>query len=136
MENLTKENTKLVKTNKTLKEQLTKARQALKDAGKKTDDEVVKSVVEIIKDWVKKVGYRQYRFAVGKTQQEKFCRDIYDGIKSNPALKWDDHTDSETYKDFDEFKRVYDASCRDALNKRRQYTQTLCKNAVTGALLP
>ena len=132
VENLKKENTKLTSTNETLKAQLKKARQALKDAGKKTDDEVVKAVVDIIKKYVREVAYRKYRFAVGEEQQEEFCRAVYDGIKSDPQLRFDDHTDSETYKEFDEFKRVYDASCRNALNTRRQYTQTLCQNAVTG----
>ena len=67
-----------------------------------------------------------------KDQQTKYCRALYDGIKSDPKLRFDDNTNPETYMPFVEFERIYDASCRDALNKRRQYTQTLCQAAVVG----
>ena len=136
LEKLKKENGKLSHTNSTLLEQLKNAKNALKAAGKKSQDEVSKNVVEIIKGWVKEVGYHQYRFVVGKDQQTKYCRAVYDGIKSDPKLRFDDNTNPETYMPFVEFERIYDASCRDALNKRRQYTQTLCQAAVVGEFVP
>lgn len=132
LEKLKKENKHLTTVNETLRVQLTNAKKALKKAGKSAKDEVVEGVLDIIKTWIKEVGYRSVRFVVGEDQQVEFCRDVYDGIKGNPQLRFDDHTDPETYKDFDEFKRVYDASCRECLNKRRQYTQTLCQVATTG----
>ncbi len=56
---------------------------------------------------------------------------VYDGIKGDPELAWDD-VHAETHLPFSEFKRIYSATCREKLNTCRQFFQTRCLNAGIG----
>ena len=87
--------------------------------------------VKKINTWVKEVGYREWKFSDGPDEQREFAEMAYNGIKDDRELGWAKE-DADSYLGFEEFNRIYDESVRKALNSRRQYTQTKCKNAITG----
>lgn len=126
------ENKELKQSNEALKLQLAEATKSLRGAGKGfLKAEVNDMAVKKINTWVKEVGYREWKFSDGPDEQREFAEMAYNGIKDDRELGWAKE-DADSYLGFEEFNRIYDESVRKALNSRRQYTQTKCKNAITG----
>ena len=135
MDVLVKEKKDLELANAQLRKALNAANDILKADGKFSKHEVRDGVKKKIDEYIKNNLYHKNKFCVGIDKQKEFCRDVYDGIKDEPELGLGDPNDKH-YKPFDEFFRIYDATCRAALQNRRQYTQTKCFEAVIGTFCP
>ncbi len=135
MEKVVKEKKDLELANKQLQKAVDNANNILKADGKFSKHEVREIVDKKIKSYIKDNLYPKTKFAIGSDAQRDFCKIVYDGIKDDKELGLGD-PNNRHYKSVDEFCRIYDASCRGALQARRQYTQTQCFNAVLGTLLP
>ena len=135
MEELVKANKDLELANKQLRKALDHSNNILKADGKFSKHEVRDAVKMKINAYIKKNLYHKNKFCVGKTAQKQFCESVYDALKDDAELGIGDANDKH-YKPVEEFCRIYDATCRAALQSRRQYTQTQCCSAIIGTFLP
>ena len=122
----------LQRRNKKLEEVLEESHKALQDGGKFMSREVSATVVLKVKEFAKRDAFHTTKFIVGEEQTNKWVKDIFDGIKADPTMGFLDDKDPDRFLPFEEFKRIYTATCVEAINYRRQYVQTTCMDATTG----
>jgi hypothetical protein len=113
---------------KELTEALKKALAALKEKGKHSKAEESKAVLDGIDDWIKKVGYREWKFAQDDKLTE-FTEECYEGIKEKLGMT---EVNTDNSKSLKEFKRIYRTHCGKQLGARRQFNQTQILKAAHG----
>ena len=111
--------------------QLDQSQKALIACGGKSPHEVSKTVVTHICNYALKIGYNDTKFVETSAKIQAWCQEVYDAIKGDMGFE-QTGSNTDRHLPFDQFMRIYKASCIQALNKRRQYTQTQCLEAVTG----
>ena len=125
---LTTESQTKDKTIQELRAALKKALAELKEKGKHSKSEESEAVKDGADDWIKKIGYRKWKFAQGK-ELTKFTSECYDGIKEKLGFT-EEGTDNSL--SIGEFKRIYTAYCGKRLGDRRQFSQTQMYKAARG----
>ena len=130
---LKKENARLLKLTKELEGRLNKALSCLKTEGNFSPDEVSKAVVTEIEKFVKKEGYRDWKFVRSSASIAKFMGEVYEAVgKSMPSIL--DSNDPENYCDLIDFRRIYTKTSIKVLRDRLQYSQTRMKDALVRKL--
>ena len=130
------EKDKTIRELELVKEKLTNQvevyKKILRDAGKHAPEEVSKAVVKRIQKWTKCTGYSETKFLTGSNHETQYVELVYDSIKGDKDMGFEDKDNVDRYLPLSEFRRIYTDTCRKALNERRQYTQTLLLRAGVG----
>ena len=130
---LKKENARLLKLTKELEGRLNKALSCLKTEGNFSPDEVSRAVVTEIEKFVKKEGYRDWKFVRSSASIAKFMKEVYEAVgKSMPSIL--DSNDADNYCDWIDFRRIYTKTSIKVLRDRLQYSQTRMKDALVRKL--
>ena len=85
-----------------------------------------------IQKWTKCTGYSKTKFLTGSNHETQYVELVYDSIKGDKDMGFEDKDNVDRYLPLSEFRRIYTDTCRKALNERRQYTQTLLLRAAVG----
>ena len=111
--------------------QLQQSQKALIACGGKSPHEVSETVVKAIDKYAIETGYNDTKFLETSAKGQAWCKEVYDAIKGDMGFD-PSGTNKDRHLPYDQFERIYKQSCFGTLNKRRQYTQTQCMDAVTG----